>query len=97
MAWQRRAGKHSPQNQAAAGEHSRQTICPAQASRNNSQQLAGLAAKQQPQMTLAGLAVQCRLKEGVRWCWQLGRRAQTYVLISTPPIAFACHCTYPLP
>ena len=44
MAWQRRAGTHSPQNIATAGRHSRQTICPAQASKQNSQQLAGLAA-----------------------------------------------------
>ena len=57
MAWQRRAGTHSPQNKATAGGHSRQTICPAQASKkHNSQQMAGLAAKQQPQMTLAGLS-----------------------------------------
>ena len=48
MAWQRRAGTQSLQNKAAAGKHSRQMICPAQASKqNNSQQMAGLAAKQQ--------------------------------------------------
>ena len=56
MAWQRRAGKQSLLNKAAAGELSRQMVCPAQASKNNSQQLAGLAAKQQPQTTLAGLS-----------------------------------------
>ena len=43
------------------------------------------------------LAVQSRLVEGVRWCWPLRRRAQTYLPVSLPPIAFACHCTYPLP
>ena len=45
MAWQRRAGTQSPQNKAAAGEHSRRTIRPAQAlKQNNSQQtLAGLS------------------------------------------------------
>ena len=43
------------------------------------------------------LAVQCRLMGGVQWCWHSGRRAQTYLAVSTPPIAFACHCTYPLP
>ena len=37
------AGKQSPQNKAAAGEHSRRTLRPAQASKNNSQQLAGLS------------------------------------------------------
>ena len=54
MTWQRRAGTQ-PAEQATAGGHSRRTLPPAQASRNNSQQLAGLAAKQQPQM-LAGLS-----------------------------------------
>ena len=45
MAWQRRAGKQSLLNKAAAGEHSRQMVCPAQAlKQNNSQQMAGLAA-----------------------------------------------------
>ena len=43
------------------------------------------------------LAVQCRLVEGLRWCWPLKRRARTYLPVSLPPIAFACHCTYPLP
>ena len=61
MAWQRRAGTQSPQNKAAAGEHSRRTIQPAQASKNNSQQLAGLAAKQQPADVIGRpLAVQWR-------------------------------------
>ena len=41
-------------------------------------------------------AVQCRLVEGVRWCWPLRRRAQTYLPVSLPPIAFACHRPYPL-
>ena len=57
MAWQRRAGTHSLQNKAAAGEQSRRTICPAQASQ-----------KQQPAVGRP-LAVQCRLVEGVLWCW----------------------------
>ena len=40
------------------------------------------------------LAVQCRLMEGVRWCWHSrGGLRPT----SLPPIAFACHCLYPLP
>ena len=50
------AGKQSRQNKAAAGKLSWQMVCPAQASKNNSQQLAGLAAKQQPQTALAGLS-----------------------------------------
>ena len=41
MAWQGRAGTHSLLSKAAAGEHSRRTIRPAQAlSQNNGQQLA---------------------------------------------------------
>ena len=35
MAWQRRAGKQSRQNKAAADEHSRRTIRPAQALKQN--------------------------------------------------------------
>ena len=57
------AGKQSPQNKAAAGEHSRQMICPAQASKkqNSQQTLADLAAKQQlPDDVGRPLAVQCR-------------------------------------
>ena len=95
---QRWTGKQSRQNKAAAGEHSRQMFCPAQALEQNSQQLAGLAAKQQPADEVGRpLAVQCRLVEGVRWCWPLGRRARTYLAISLPPITFACHRLYPLP
>ena len=97
MAWQRRAGTQSPQDKAAAGKHSRQMVCPAKASKNNSQQLAGLAAKQQPQTTLAGLSP-C---SAGRWrecgVLALSRWAQTYLPVSLPPIAFACHCPYPLP
>ena len=55
MAWQRRAGTQ-PAEQATAGGHSQRILRPAQASRNNGQQLAGLAAKQWPQMMLAGLS-----------------------------------------
>ena len=64
------AGTHSLLSKAAAGEHSRRTIRPAQASKkqllqtmqlvglaakHQSQMSAGLAAKQQPHMKLAGL------------------------------------------
>ena len=99
MAWQRRAGTQSPQNKAAAGGHSRRTICPAQASKKqNSQQLAGLAAKQQLPTKLAGLSL-C----SAGWWRECGGAGHstgglrpTYP-VPTPPIAFACHCTYPLP
>ena len=82
MAWQRRAGIQSPQNRAAAGGHSRQTICPAQASRNNSQQMAGLAAKQQPPMTLAGLSP-C---SAGRWREYSGAGSSTGGLRPTPHV-----------
>ena len=70
----------------------------------------GLAAKQQPADVVGRplskttatdvgrpLAVQCRLVEGVWWCWPLGRRARTYLPVSLPPIAFASLRQYPLP
>ena len=58
----------------------------------------GLAAKQQPADVIGRpLTVQCRLVEGVWWYWPLGRRARTYIPVSLPPIAFACHRPYPLP
>ena len=57
----------------------------------------GLAAKQTADEVGRPLAVQCRLVEGVRWCWPLRRRARTYLTVSLPPIAFACLCPYPLP
>ena len=53
MAWQ--VGTQ-PAEQGTAGEHSRRTLRPAQASKNNSQQLAGLAAKLQPPIKLASLS-----------------------------------------
>ena len=43
------------------------------------------------------LAVQCRLVEGVRWCWHSKGGLRPTLPVSLPPIAFACHCTYPLP
>ena len=64
--------------------------------KTNSQQLAGLAAK-----TIAAgdvglpLAVQCRWVGGVQWCWQPGRRAQTYLLslphLSPLPVTVPTH------
>ena len=43
MAWQRRAGTHSLLSKAAAGEHSRRTIRPAQALKQHNSQLTKLA------------------------------------------------------
>ena len=100
MAWQRWAGKRSLLNKAAAGKHSRQTIRPAQALKKTTADDPagiGLAAKQPADEVGRPLAVQCRLVEGVRWCWPHRRRARTYLPVSLPPIAFACLCPYPLP
>ena len=92
------AGKQSLQNKAATGKHSRQMVCPAQASKkNNSQQLAGLAAKQQPQM-LAGLSP-C---SAGRWreCGGAGhseRRAQTYSTCLPPTYRLCLSPSLPTP
>ena len=43
------------------------------------------------------LDVQCRLMGGVQWCWPSEGGLRPTYPVSTPPIAFACHCTYPLP
>ena len=43
---------------------------------------------------LAGLSVQCRLMEGVRWCWPLRRRAQTYLTVRLPPTYRLCLSPY---
>ena len=71
----------------------------------------GLAAKQQPadvigrplsKTTATDVArppvVQCRLVEGVRWCWHSKGGLRPTLPVSLPPIiAFACHRPYPLP
>ena len=90
------AGKQSRQNKAAAGEHSRRTIRPAQASKKQQPAVVRPRSKTTAADVGRPLDVQCRLVEGVRWCWPL-RWAQTYLPVSLPPIAFACHCSYPLP
>ena len=99
MAWQRRAGTHSLQNKAAAGEHSWQTMRPAQAlKQNNSQQMAGLAAKQWPQTTLAGLSP-C----SAGWWRECGgaghseRRAQTYPTCLPPTYRLCLSLSIPTP
>ena len=57
--WQ--AGTQNLQNKATAGGHSRQTLRPAQASRNKQPQMAGLAAKTTAADDVGRpLAVQCR-------------------------------------
>ena len=44
----------------------------------------GLAAKQPADEVGRPLAMQCRLVEGVRWCWPLRGRARTYLTVSLP-------------
>ena len=90
-AWQRRAGTQSPLNKAAAGEHSRQMVCPAQALKQQ-QPPAGRPRSKTTAADDVGrpLAVQCRLMEGVRWCWPLRRRAQTYRIVCLPPTYHLC-------
>ena len=74
-------------------------ICPAQASKNNSQQLAGLAAKTTAADDLAGLSP-C---SAGKWREYGGAGPQKAgsdlpnLSVSLPPIAFAWHCLYPLP
>ena len=88
---------HSPQNKTTAGGHSRRTLRPAQALKHNNQPLAGLAAKTAAADDIVlPLAVQLGGGE-MQSCWQPERRVQTCLTVPTPPIAFACHCPYPLP
>ena len=55
----------------------------------------GLAAKQPADEVGRPLAVQCRLVEGVRWCWPLRRRARTYLRspshLSALPVTVPTH------
>ena len=69
----------------------------------------GLVAKQQPAVgrprskTTAAddvgrpLAVQCRLVEGVRWCWPLRRPAQTYSTCLPPTYRLCLSPSQPTP
>ena len=86
-------GKTQPAEQGTAGGHSQRILRPAQAStQTHGPQLAGLAAKTQPQMTSAS-------RRAGKWgeCdgTQKGGCRPTYP-VPTPPNAFACHCPYPL-
>ena len=96
--WQAKmaAGTQSLQNR-----HCRQTqpvdSPPGTGLKTNSQQVAGLAAKTAAaDDVVLPLAVQLG-GGGVQSCWQPERRVQTCLTVPTPPIAFACHCPYPLP
>jgi len=86
-----------PAEQGTAGRHSRQTLRPAQASKQTATDGRPRSEAMAADKVGLPLAVQCRLMGGVQWCWQPRRRVQTYLAVPTPPIAFACHCPYPLP
>ena len=58
----------------------------------------GLAAKQQPADVVGQpLAVQCRLVDGARWCWPLGRWAQTYPTCLPPTYRLCLSPSIPTP
>ena len=63
-----------------------QTIRPIQASQQNNSRRCWPASRRAVQVG-GGSTVVLALK----------RRARTYLPVSLPPIAFACHCLYPLP
>ena len=90
-----KAGKTQPAEQATAGRHSQRILRPAQASRTNGPQLAGLAAKTQLPTMMAD-------RRAGKWgeCSSAGSHEggcrPTYT-VPTPTNAFACHCPYPLP
>ena len=91
-----KASRHTkPAEQATAGGHSRQMVCPAQASTKTTTS-SWPASQQTTAADDVGrpLAVQCRLVEGVRWCWPLRRRAQTYLPTCLPPTYCLCLSLY---
>ena len=57
----------------------------------------GLTAKQPADEVGRPLAVQCRLVEGVRWCWPLRRRARTYINVSLPTYCVCLSLSIPTP
>ena len=96
MAWQRRAGTQ-PAEQGTAGRHSRRTLRPAQASKttasswpasqqSNSCPQSWPASRHAVQVTGGSAVVLTARKAGA-----------DLPTVPTPPIAFACHCLYPLP
>ena len=87
-----------PAEQGNCRQHSRRTLRSAQASkRTNGPQLAGLAAK-----TTAADQRRPASRRAGKWGEYSGAGSHegglrpTYP-VPTPPIAFACHCPYPLP
>ena len=95
------AGKQSLLNKAAAGEHSRRTIRPAQALKKQLQTIRPVQASQQnnsQQTSSAGLSP-CSAGWW-RECGGAGHsegRLRPTLPVSLPPIAFACLRQYPLP
>ena len=80
------AGKQSRLNRAAAGKHSRQMICPAQASKqhNSQQTLAGLAANNNRRRRWPASRRAVQVDGGSAVVLALKRRAQTYLTCLSP-------------
>ena len=57
----------------------------------------GLEVKQPADEVGRPLALQCRLVEGVRWCWPLRRRARTYLTVSLPTYRLCLSLYRPTP
>ena len=92
------AGKTQPAEQGTAGIHSRRTLRPAQASKQTATD-----GRPRSKTTTAATKLACLSPcSAGRWGECRGTGSQegglrpTYT-VPTPPIAFACHCPYPLP
>jgi len=96
-----KASRHTkPAEQATAGEHSRRTLRPAQTLKQQQPASSCLASQQNNSRRRQSWPASRRAVQvdgGSAVVLALRRRAQTYLTISLPPIAFACHCLYPLP
>ena len=90
MAWQRRAG-----TQPAEQGHCRRTQPADNLPGTGLTETTASSWPTSQQTTAADdvgrpLAVQCSLVEGVRWCWPLRRRAQTYLIVCLHPTNRLC-------
>ena len=99
MAGKMASRQTQPAEQGTAGRHSRRTLRPAQASQQtNGPQLAGGAAKTtaaDQRRPASRRAVQ--VGGGSAKVLALMKAGADLPTAPTPPIAFACHCPYPLP
>ena len=88
---------HSLQNKTAAGKHSRWTLRPAQASKKQPADGRPRSKQQQPQTMSACLSPCSAGKWGSAVVLAAMKAGADLPTAPTPPIAFACHCPYPLP